>query len=110
MFLAGIKTKILKSIHPNHLVCSNCKKENSTKISVTGAYKHVFQIPFLAGKKEGISKCSNCNEELSFTTMSDPFKLAYYELKETTKTPLWFYSGIIGIKLLVLIKIVAKYT
>ena len=41
--------------------------------------------------------------------MPDLIKLAYYELKETVKTPIWFFGGLITIKVLVLIKIFSKY-
>lgn len=109
MFLAGIKTKSLKSTQPTDIICTSCSKKNSTKVAVIGAYKHLFNIPFLAGKKEALSTCNSCQNSFNYNQMSDNLKLAYHELKDKTKTPLWFYSGIIGIKILVLVKIFSKY-
>lgn len=109
MFLAGIKSSILKSIISKEVTCPKCNTKNSTKVSVIGTYKHLFQIPFLSGGKSGESICSTCNHTFILHNMPASIKLAYYELKETTKTPIWFYAGIISIKVLVLIKIFSKY-
>jgi len=109
MFLAGINTKSLKFTKPTHIICPSCSKRNTTTISVIGAYKHLVQIPFLAGKKAALSTCNSCQNSLEYISMSNDIKLAYHELKDITKTPIWFYSGIIGIKVLVLVKIFSKY-
>lgn len=109
MFLAGKKSSELKSEISKELVCPSCHASNSTKVAVFGTYKYLLQIPFVAGKKFGTSNCSNCSQTYNLAEMPSLIKLAYYELKETTKTPIWFYTGIISIKVLVLIKIFSKY-
>lgn len=109
MFLAGKKTSELKSETTKEVTCPKCKTLNTTKVSVIGTYKHLFHIPFLAEGKHGKSVCLKCNHSFELLEMPDSIKLAYYELKETTKTPIWFYIGIIVIKILVLIKIFSKY-
>ena len=109
MFLAGKKNIILKSKIPQDLTCPKCNKVNSTTISILGIYKHLVQIPFVSGGKFGKSSCSNCNEMYQLKNMPALIKLAYFELKETVKTPIWFYTGLIVIKTLVLIKIFSKY-
>jgi hypothetical protein len=109
MFLAGKKTSELKFETPNEVLCPNCNKKNTTKVSVFGVYKHLLHIPFLSGGKFGKSVCVSCKHEYELTTMPNSIKLAYYELKETVKTPIWFYAGLIAIKTLVLIKIFSKY-
>jgi len=109
MFLAGKKNSELKSETLQEVICPNCNNKNTTKVSVIGTYKHLFHIPFLSGGKYGKSNCNNCNQSYNFHNMPNSIKLAYYELKETAKTPIWFYTGLIGIKTLVLIKIFSKY-
>lgn len=109
MFLAGKKTSELKSEISSEIVCPKCNRKNATKVSVMGTYKHLFYVPFIPGKKFGKSLCTNCNQTFGLREMPDLIKLAYFELKETTKTPFWFYIGIISIKVLVLIKIFSKY-
>lgn len=109
MLLAGKKSSILKSETSREVVCPGCNAKNSTKVSILATYKHLLQIPFLSGGKSGISNCNSCNKNFNLDTMPDTIKLAYYELKETTKTPIWHYTGLITIKTLVLIKIFSKY-
>lgn len=109
MFLAGKKNTVLNSKTASKVICPNCTTKNNTVVFVFGSYKHLLQIPFLAGAKFGKSVCSNCNQTYDLSKMPDAIKLAYYELKETTRTPIWHYIGIISIKILVLIKIFSKY-
>ena len=109
MFIAGKKTSELKSEIAKDIICPKCSSVSSTKVSVIGTYKHLFQVPFLSGGKHGKSVCSKCSYSIELAEMPSAIKLAYYELKETTKTPIWFYLGLIVIKTLVLIKIFSKY-
>jgi len=109
MFLAGKKSTILKSELSLDVTCPKCDSKRSTNISIIGVYKHLLQIPFLNGGKTGTSECSKCKQQYNLNNMPDLVKLAYFELKETTKTPFWFYSGLIIIKTLVLVKIFSKY-
>lgn len=109
MFLAGKKSTILKSETSQEVTCPKCNSQKSTTVSILGFYKHLIQIPFLSGGKSGVSECSKCKQHYKLKNMPATIKLAYFELKETTKTPIWFYGGLIGIKVLVLIKIFSKY-
>lgn len=109
MGIAGNKTSVLRSETPEGLACPKCSKKNSTNIDILGKYRHLLLIPFISKGKSGISNCKSCNTTYDVETMPDAVKLAYYELKEPVKTPIWFYAGLIGIKVLVLIKIFSKY-
>lgn len=109
MNLFGKKTTELINTIPSEIVCPSCNTQKSTKVAVLGIYKHLFHIPFLSGGKTGKSNCNNCKQTYTIQNMPASIKLAYFELKETTKTPIWFYAGFIGIKVLVLVKIFSKY-
>lgn len=109
MFLAGKKYTTLKSELSKEITCPECNTANSTKIQVIGIYKHLIQIPFISGGKLGKSVCTNCNQSFELNNMPALIKLAYYELKETVKTPIWFYIGLIIVKTLVLVKIFSRY-
>lgn len=110
MFLAGKKTSILKSKTLKKLTCPKCNTNSTTKVYIIGIYKHLIQIPFLSGGKYGESTCLNCNQVYTLKNMPATIKLAYYELKETVKTPIWFYIGLVIVKTVVLIKIFSKYS
>ena len=107
--LFGKKSSELKQEIHKEIICPNCLSKNTTKISVLGVYKHLFHIPFVSGGKYGASVCTNCNHTIELPKMPMAIKLAYFELKETAKTPIWFYTGLIGIKVLVLVKIFSRY-
>lgn len=109
MLIAGKKTSVLKSETATNIACPSCKKVNTTKIKVMGTYKHLLQIPFLSGEKFGKSACLNCKNSYENNTMPATIKLAYFEIKENVRTPIWYYSGLIVLKTLVLIKIFNKY-
>jgi hypothetical protein len=109
MFLIGKKTSELKSNTLKEVICPKCNTSNTTKVAVIGIYKHLLQIPFLSGGKIGESNCSKCQQNFTLKNMPTAIKLAYYELKEITKTPVWFYTGLIVIKTLVLVKIFSRY-
>ena len=109
MFFIGKKSSVLKSDTSKDVICPKCNSKNATKVSIIGTYKHLLQIPFLSAGKSGTSNCNKCEIKYSLNNMPASIKLAYFELKETTKTPIWFYAGLIGIKTLILIKIFSKY-
>jgi transcription elongation factor Elf1 len=109
MWLAGKKQHLLKTNNLSNVYCKNCNTYNATQVQVFGTYKFILNIPFLAGKKFGLAVCKHCNKSISYEKMSTEIKLAYFELKETVKNPIWFYSGFIAIKTLVLLKIFSKY-
>ncbi|WP_372794722.1 hypothetical protein [Lutibacter sp.] len=109
MVLAGKKKTVLKSETSKDLVCPKCNSKNTTKISIFGIYKHLVHIPFISGGKSGKSICTHCQETYKLSNMPATIKLVYYELKETTKTPIWFFSGLIVVKVLILLKIFSRY-
>ena len=102
--IIGKKTSVLKTDTPK-IVCVNCNENNTITLNILGDYGHLFQIPFISKGKRGESICNNCNQVLSHFDMKNDLKLAYFELKETCKIPIWFYGGIIAIKVLVIYKI-----
>ena len=109
MDLFGKKITELAYEIPSEVVCPSCNSTETTQIAILGIYKHLVHIPFLSGGKTGTSNCNHCKQTYTLQNMPAAIKLAYFELKETTKTPIWFYAGLIGIKVLVLVKIFSKY-
>ncbi|MDO9261636.1 MAG: hypothetical protein Q7U08_06825 [Flavobacteriaceae bacterium] len=103
--IVGKKSRILKSDKPK-IVCPNCQKTATITLKILGDYGHLFQIPFISKGKRGASECSNCQQVLPHQEMKQDLKLAYFELKEHTKIPIWFFSGLIAIKVLVIYKII----
>lgn len=104
MFI-GKKSSVLKTSNPA-ISCPSCDQKNTITLNILGDYGHLFQIPFISKGKRGVSACSHCKTTWNHPEMTNELKLAYYELKEYAKTPIWFYAGLITIKVLIIYKII----
>jgi hypothetical protein len=100
MVIAGTRSILLKSeviFDP----CPNCHKTNCVKMSVYQLYGALFFIIFFPSNKIGISNCTNCGHELKLYQMPPSYQLHYQNLKANTKTPIWTFSGILVILLVI---------
>lgn len=74
--------------------CPNCATSNSTEMYVFQRYAHVFWIPFFPLNKLGVSQCNNCKQALRSRGLPPALKSEYETLKAQTKTPLWMFTGV----------------
>ena len=79
------KTTELKNNIPSEVVYPSCNSKKTTEVAILGLYKHLYHIPFLSGRKTGTSNCNQCKQTYIPQNMPASIKLAYFELKETTK-------------------------
>lgn len=82
--------------------CPNCGSMYSIEMNVFQKYVHLFYIPYLPAGKTGISQCSQCGQVLTDKEMPANLKEAYQQLKSKTKIPIWMFSGLVLIILLIL--------
>ena len=75
--------------------CPHCGTQNSIDMHVFQKYAHVFWIPMFPIGKQGVSQCDHCKQVLKNAEMTSSLKISYENLKATTKTPFWMYSGLI---------------
>jgi hypothetical protein len=71
-------------------------------MTVYGRYGHIFWIPMFPIGKTGISVCNNCSQVLKLDAMQPQLRLAYDNLKSHAKIPVWHFSGL-GIIALIII-------
>lgn len=45
-------------------------------------------------KKKAISECTNCKITLDFKGMNERLRLSSADIKRNTKTPIWYWSGL----------------
>jgi hypothetical protein len=64
-------------------------------------YVHFFYIPYLPAGKTGVSYCSNCKQVMVDKDMPANLKAAYQQLKAKTKIPIWMFSGLVLMILLI---------
>ena len=100
MIVYGQKAKVLATETLTDK-CPNCGAVAIVQLSVVQKYAHVFWIPFFTTGKTGITQCGNCKQVLKLKNMPQPFKDAYDTIKAQAKTPLYMFSGI-GLVILLL--------
>src|ERR1017187_1201353 len=109
MIIYGSKNKELaKEILTDQ--CQNCGKQNCVHIHVFQKYAHAFWIPIFPMEKTGGSQCDHCKQVLKLKEMPPSLRAAYDNLKSQTKTPIWTYSGLAIIAVLIAIGLIGDKT
>jgi zinc-ribbon family len=81
--------------------CSNCGTSNTIEMYAFQKYAHVFWIPIFPIGKTGISQCDHCKQILKLEEMPAELKGAYDSLRLRSKTPIWVFSGLVVIAVLI---------
>ncbi len=81
--------------------CSNCGTQNSMEMLVFQKYAHVYWIPFFPIGRTGATHCSNCKQVVQNKEFTENLKASYSNLKSGSKTPVWMFSGLALIALLI---------
>jgi hypothetical protein len=106
MIIYGSKNKELaKEILTDK--CQNCGTQNSVDMHVFQKYAHVFWIPFFPLGKTGVSQCDHCKQVLKLKEMPSTLTTSYENLRAQTKTPIWTFSGIALVVVLITIGIIS---
>ncbi|RYY44473.1 MAG: zinc-ribbon domain-containing protein [Chitinophagaceae bacterium] len=106
MIIYGTRVKKLATEHlPDK--CPHCGTQNSLDLQVFQKYAHIFWIPFFPLKKRVMSQCDHCKQVLEEKEMPSSLAGSFESLKKQTKTPLWMFSGI-GLLALLIIAIVVS--
>jgi hypothetical protein len=74
--------------------CASCGSHNSIELSIYQKYAHLYWIPFFPIGKTGMSVCSNCKQVLQKKEFSEELKISYQNLKSSSRTPVWMFSGL----------------
>ncbi|WP_336518497.1 zinc-ribbon domain-containing protein [Pollutibacter soli] len=100
MIVYGTRSKELSK---EHLVdkCPNCGTHNSVDVYVFQKYAHVFWIPLFPMSKIGVSECSHCKQVVRSKEMSSTLKSNFEEIKSRVKTPIWTFSGLALIAIII---------
>ncbi len=86
--------------------CPHCASTNTMHMSVFQRYAHIYWIPFFALNKIGASQCTHCKQVLQTKEMPTSIRLAYENVKLRAKTPLFVFSGLAAITVIILIAII----
>lgn len=74
--------------------CVNCEEPNTINMFIMQSYAHIYWIPLFPVAKKVISECTNCKHVVEKKHFSEKYKNGYEEIKSRTKTPIWMYTGL----------------
>jgi len=102
MIIYGTRATPLKSLQLTNEVCANCNTKGSIVLSVFSKYVHIFWIPTFPIGRTGVSTCTNCQQTLVKKDMSMLLKLDYEQAVAQTRVPVWTWTGLGLIALLII--------
>ncbi len=81
--------------------CPHCATPASVQMTVFQKFAHIFWIPFFPTGKTGATSCSHCKQVLQKKEFDTSLLENYETLKVQTKTPVWTFSGLVILILLI---------
>lgn len=99
MIIYGTGSKLLKEAAAENIVCTNCEHKTSS-ISIYQKYFDIFWIPVFPIGKAAFFECENCHNVTEEKAMQPEEKALVKNLKSSLKTPLYTFTGL-GIVLLI---------
>ena len=101
MIIYGYRSTHLKSGQLPNAKCPCGESQNKMTVSVFGRHVHIFWIPLFPAGKTAVFECQQCHKGFKKKELNDDGKLAYKNFKTTVKTPIWKYSGLAIIAVLI---------
>jgi hypothetical protein len=74
--------------------CESCGTAKSLQMTIFQKYAHIFWIPFFPIGKTGVTYCSHCKHALEKKEFNSSLIQEYESLKIKSKMPLWTFSGL----------------
>lgn len=107
MFLYGIKAKKIKRQKITD-ECSYCHASDGLRLTLFQKYAHLFYIPFFPMGKTAAVYCSHCKKVIFRKQFNRSIYQKHENLKHQSKIPpIWTYSGIFLVVLLMISGIVS---
>lgn len=101
MIVYGYRSTHLKSGHLPNVKCPCGESKDKMTVSVFGRHVHIFWIPLFPAGKTPVFECQSCHKGFKKKELNDEGRLAYKNFKSTVKTPIWKYSGLAIIAVLI---------
>lgn len=96
MIFYGTKASNIKNGQIINVDCPHCETNTSMIYSVFGKYAHVYWIPFFPIGRVTVAECANCKRTYEYSELTPQIqtKLQREKEKEGAKTPIWMFSGL----------------
>jgi len=57
-------------------------------------YAHIYWIPLFPATKKAVAECTGCNHVLEKKQFPESYKNGYEEIKSQAQTPIWMFTGL----------------
>lgn len=101
MLIYGTRSAHLGTKKLQRPTCESCQTQGNIKMSIYRKHVHAFWIPLFPYKTTAISECQHCKHTLEKKEFSEDLKEEYKRLKENLKGPVWQFSGLFIVALLI---------
>jgi hypothetical protein len=101
MIIYGSRATHLKTDRLRQVTCPHCQTKDQMTASVFGTHAHVFWIPLFPMGKTGVFECQHCHKGFKKKELGEDGKREYKNFLGDVKTPLWKFSGLGIIALLI---------
>jgi hypothetical protein len=101
MVFYGSRFVHINSMQSETTTCESCESRGSLTINMFRKHAHIFWVPVFPFTKVGESQCSHCKNILEPKEMPDQLKREYDRIKSISKGPIWQFSGLVVIALLI---------
>lgn len=81
--------------------CVSCGSEHTTEPHMEQRYAHVFWVPLFPVGKRGSTFCHHCKLARASKDLDPQTRLLVNDLKKEVRTPVWMYSGLLILGLLI---------
>jgi hypothetical protein len=88
--------------------CPHCGNQHCIDMHVFQKYVHLFWLPLFPIGKTGVSQCDHCKQVLKLNQMPGSLKTSYDNIKSGTKTPLWMFTGLAVIAIIITMGILSE--
>ena len=100
MIVYGSKASQMATEKTNE-TCASCGTPGSIQMTLFQRYAHIFWIPLFPIGKVGVTECSHCRQVLEKKAFSRNLNTSYEVMKSKTKTPVWTFSGLAVLTVLI---------
>jgi hypothetical protein len=107
MIVYGTRSKLLATDSLQES-CPHCGANNSVLLYVFQKYAHVFWIPLFPIGKIAVSQCTSCKKVSKQKELSPAALLSAENLKTQSKTPIWTFSGLAVIALIIVLTVISE--
>ncbi len=105
MLFFGTNKSKLKQGTLHNITCSNCNNITKMDYVIHGKYAHVWWVPVFPSGRIALFECQGCKRLFTLPELPESIKTKYQFEKQGLRTPIWFYSGLFIIGMLILVAI-----